>query len=167
MTPAEQASFWQQIRKVLYAIEDSVLVSLLLSMILMASGQILFRLFFGTTFVWADAMVRVLVLWVGLFGAMVASRKGNHICIDLATRYLGSHSARYAKLLVDLFTAAVCLIVVYHSAILVNIEYTDSTLAFASVPTWVCMTIMPFSFFVMSIRYFILAFSFQSEHGDK
>ena len=36
-------------------------------------------------------LIRILVLWVGLVGAMVASREDDHIHIDLLERYLPEH----------------------------------------------------------------------------
>jgi TRAP-type C4-dicarboxylate transport system permease small subunit len=157
-----------KVRRVFCAVEDALLVALLLVMILLSSSQILLRIVFETSLVWADSMVRILVLWVGLFGAMVASRKGNHICIDLVTRYFSDPLIRYARFAVDLFTAAICLTVMVHSARLVKLEYLDGALAFAWVPAWVCMGIIPFSFFVMGLRYLILAFvSLRPERSPK
>ncbi|GIS19200.1 MAG: hypothetical protein CM15mP120_11160 [Pseudomonadota bacterium] len=37
---------------------------------------------------WGDSAVRVMVLWVTMLGAMVASRDDSHIRIDLVGRFL-------------------------------------------------------------------------------
>ena len=71
-----------------YRIEDIVVSALLLFMILFAAAQIFMRNLFDAGISWGDVLVRILVLWVGLFGAMVASRTGEHIKIDLLSRYL-------------------------------------------------------------------------------
>jgi len=144
---------------ILYRIEDSILVSLLLIMILMAVGQIFLRNLFETGIVWGDVLVRTLVLWIGMAGAMIASRDGNHIRIDLITRYIPERFKNYLNSLIELFTCIICFTVAWHSTRFVSMEYNDGTIAFASVPSWVCTIIIPISFLVIGIRYFILFYS--------
>jgi len=81
-------SYFKQVQAFLYRVENGILVVLLLSMLAMAVFQIVLRNLFESGIVWGDILVRILVLWVGLAGAMVASRKGNHINIDILSRYL-------------------------------------------------------------------------------
>ena len=50
-------------------IENAILVSVLTSMVLVATYQVIARNFFDTGLLWGDALVRVLVLWVALVGA--------------------------------------------------------------------------------------------------
>ena len=68
--------------------EDALLVLLLLGMVSMAAGQVLLRNFFDSGVYWGDSAVRVMVLWVTMLGAMVASRDDSHIRIDLVGRFL-------------------------------------------------------------------------------
>lgn len=143
---------------ILQRVEDAVLVGLLLLMIGMAVTQIFLRNLFGAGIVWSDVMVRILVLWVGLIGAMVASRRDNHIAIDLLDRYLPERAKVYTDLVVRLFTALICIIVAYYSFLFVQMEVAEGGIAFARVPTWLCEAIIPFSFTVISLRYFLLSF---------
>lgn len=144
---------------ILYRIEDSILVSLLLIMILTAVTQIFLRNIFETGIVWGDILVRILVLWIGMAGAMIASRKGNHIRIDIITRFIPERFKNYLNSLIELFTCIICFTVAWHSIRFVSMEYHDATIAFASVPSWICTSIIPVSFIVIGIRYFILSFS--------
>ncbi len=73
--------------KRLHRAEDALLVLLLSTMIVLASTQILLRNLFDSGFVWIDPLLRVLVLWLGLIGATVATRNNRHIRIDLLTRF--------------------------------------------------------------------------------
>jgi TRAP-type C4-dicarboxylate transport system permease small subunit len=139
-------------------VEDAILVGLLLLMIVLAVTQIFLRNLFSAGIVWSDIMVRILVLWVGLIGAMVASRQDNHIAIDLLDRYLPERAKLYTDVVVRLFTALICMIVAYYSLLFVQMEFADGGMAFARVPTWLCEAIIPFSFTVMSLRYFLLSF---------
>ena len=124
-------------------------------MMVIAVMQIFLRNFFGFGIVWAETLVRVLVLWTALIGAMVATRNNKHINIDILTRYLPWKSKFAVLALVNLFTASVCGIIGYYSIHFVYLEYQDGSLAFAQVPNWVCESIIPFALLIMALRYFI------------
>ena len=66
-------------------LEDAFLVSILTAMLVLASAQILARNFFQAGILWGDILVWVMVLWVGLVGAMVAARRNQHISIDIVS----------------------------------------------------------------------------------
>lgn len=148
----------ESLRTILYKIEDSVLVGLLLLMIGLAVTQIFLRNMFDVAIVWSEVLVRVLVLWVGLVGAMVASRSGNHINIDILDRYLPARAKPLAAFSVELFTAVVCFFVTYYSVLFVQVEYADGGIVFGKVPAWVCESIIPFAFAVIGVRYVTLSF---------
>ena len=148
-------SFLHKIQLWLHRIEDGILVGLLLLMILLAVAQIFLRNFFGAGIVWADVLVRILVLWVGLVGAMAACRKGDHIKIDLISKYLKSKLSWIFTAITDFFTTVVCAVVLFYSIKFIRFEYIDGTVAFGRIPVWLCQAIIPFSFLVMSLRYFV------------
>jgi len=150
-------SFLERAQIILYRVEDSILVGLLMLMITLAVLQIFLRNLFETGIVWSDVLVRILVLWVGLVGAMVASRKGNHINIDIMERFLSERAKIVVNFVVELFTAFICSMVAYYSIQFVHMELVDGGRAFANVPTWVCESIIPFAFVVIAIRYVLLS----------
>ena len=158
MNKHQDISFSKRTQIILYWVEDAVLVGLLLLMIGMAVTQIFLRNLFGTGIAWSDVMVRILVLWVGLIGAMVASRQDNHITIDILDRYLPERGKVYANFVVKLFTALICAIAAYYSLLFVQMEFADGGMAFAQVPSWLCEAIIPFAFTVIALRYFLLSF---------
>jgi len=148
----------ERVRSLLCQIEDSILVGLLLLMIGLAVLQIFLRNLFDYGIVWSDVLVRILVLWVGLVGAMVASRQGNHITIDILERYLPEGAKPVANAVTQLFTALICTVVAYYSLLFVQVEYADAGTVFARVPAWVCEAIIPFALAVIAFRYFMLSF---------
>lgn len=158
MNNKSSKSVLEQLKVITYRIEDSILVGLLLLMIIMSVLQIFLRNFFSSGIVWSEVLVRVLVLWVGLIGAMVASRQGNHINIDIMDRYLSGRVKIVVKFVIELFTALICLIVAYYSFQFVQMEFAYGGESFAKVPTWLCEVIIPFAFMVISLRYFLLSF---------
>jgi TRAP-type C4-dicarboxylate transport system permease small subunit len=137
----------------LHKIEDALLVSLLLTMIGLVVFQIVLRNGFDAGIVWADPLVRVLVLWLGLIGAMVASRSDNHISIDIVSKYLPRGLQRCTRLLIDLFTTFICALMTWHSARFVLMEKADGMQAFFSVPVWICELVIPAAFGIITIRY--------------
>ena len=143
----------------LHRVEDSILIGVLLSMLLMAVLQIFLRNFFSSGIIWGDAMVRVLVLWVGLLGAMVATRNNNHINIDIISRFLPANIKNISQLIVEIFATFVCAVMTWLSCKFVLMEMEYEVNAFASVPAWVCEIIIPVAFAVICLRYCILSTS--------
>jgi len=149
----------QQGIRILQKIEDSVLIGLLLLMVFIAAFQIFARNFFDSGIRFGDELIRVLVLWISLMGAMVASRDNKHVNIDLVSRYLPVHIKKFSTVLVCFFTAFVCGLMAYFSINFVVMEKADGVIAFSSVPVWVCQSIIPVSFGIISIRYILIAFT--------
>jgi len=149
--------YFERIRLILNHVEDGILVAILTLMIGLAALQILLRNFFGAGIIWSDMLVRVLVLWVGLVGAMVATRQNKHISIDLVARYLPKGFNLPVKAVVELFAATVCALAAYYSFIFVYAEFYDGGPAFGQVPVWVCQAIMPLAFGVMALRYLMMS----------
>lgn len=157
MNDLPRKPFLERFQRVIEHVEDSILVGLLLLMIFMAVLQILLRDVFATGIVWSDVLVRILVLWVGLVGAMVASRQGRHINIDIMDRYLSERAKIVARSVVEFFTALICLIAAYYGLRFVQMEFSVGGRAFAKVPSWLCESIIPFAFMVMAVRYILLS----------
>ncbi len=141
----------------LHCCEDALLVLMLLSMIVIAFTQIILRNFFDGGLVWADPLVRVLVIWIALAGAMVAGRKNSHIAIDVLTPWLKGPLLRLTRGVSALFTTTVCALMFYYSLDFVASERLDGAIAFAGIPVWLCESIIPIAFAVLSLR-FMLSF---------
>lgn len=137
-------------------VEDALLVLLLAVMVVLAGGQILLRNAFDAGLFWGDPLLRVLVLWVGMVGAMAAARADRHITVDVLARLLPARARARARAFTDGCAAAVCAILAWHAARLVAAEHEGGAIAFASVPAWACELILPLAFAVMALRYLAL-----------
>ena len=115
------------------------------------------RNLFNDALLWIDPLLRVMVLWVGLLGALVASRQGKHIAIDILNRYVPDHWQRVVLTANSLFTATVCAVIAWHGARFVHMEFSDQSVAFAGVPTWTLEIVIPFTFGVIALRYLLQA----------
>ncbi len=140
-------------------IEESLLALMLGLMIILATTQIVMRNLWGAGIDWSDPLLRVLVLWLGLLGAMAATRDGNHIKIDLLSKLLPASAARFLTPLTNFVSATICAIVCYHAARFVIMERADGAIAFATVPAWLCEVIIPIGFGLMALRFLANTFT--------
>jgi TRAP-type C4-dicarboxylate transport system permease small subunit len=148
--------FLNALHKQLLRMEDIVLIGALLITLTIAVLQIVLRNFFDSGIIWGDSFLSISVLWLGMAGAIFASRDDSHISIDLGLRFLSVKNKQIAKAIVYLFTTFICSIVAWYGANLVLMEYEDKTLAFAQIPTWLTVSIIPLGFASIALRYLIL-----------
>ena len=146
-----------RIYNALLATETFLLLFFLLTAILLACTQILLRNFFDMGIFWADSALRIMVLWIGMIGAMFASRNKKHIRIDILSHYLPVNFRDNIWRVTELLTSIVCAIVAYYSIKFIQYEYLDGAIAFAKVPVWLCETIIPIAFIIMALRYLVYA----------
>lgn len=139
----------------LHRLEDGVLVLLLLAMIVLAGYDILARSIFGGGVSWIPPLLRVMVLWIGLLGALLATRSREHISIDLISRLGGPTLNRIASTITLLFAAVVCGLVGWFSSQYVQLAFEYQDIAFADIPAWPLQLIIPFTFGLMGLRFFI------------
>ena len=136
-------------------IEDGILVTLLTGLILVAATQIFLRNVFDMGLAWGDPLLRVLVLWVALMGAVAASRDDKHININVLLRFMAGRSQAIAQIIISLFTTMISAIVAYHAARFVYLDYEAGTKAFSSVPVWIVDLILPIGFGLISLSYLL------------
>jgi len=145
--------------------EEAFILLLLGLMVLLAGSQIMLRNLWESGIAWGDPVLRVLVLWVGMFGAMLASRSNQHIRIDILSRYLPPRWKRYSDTLTQLFSALICALLAWHSGRFVYFEWQDGAELFSGVPIWLAESIMPLGFAVIALRFATLAW--QTLQGGK
>jgi len=139
--------------KTLHFLEDAILVVIFLSLMALAFTQIGLRNFFDGGWVWADSALRILVLWLAMWGASVASRHNHHIRIELAPYYLPKSWQRFNTILCDLACAIISGVVAYYSFQFVVEEYSQGGIAFAHIPVWLCESIIPVSLTILAFRF--------------
>ncbi len=147
----------QRLHRACLHLEDALLLSGVLILILLAAWQILARSLWGGGVSWAEPLLRALVLWIGMLGAMAASRGDGHIRIDLLGRLLPPRWQGLNQRLVNTVSAAVCALLAYQGGRLVIMDYHDATPAFGSVPAWVIELAIPLGFGVMALRFALQA----------
>ncbi len=87
-------------------LETGFLALILLAMVLLSFLQVLLRIFFHGGFIWADPLLRHLVLWAGFLGAALASLEQKHFGWEAAVRGPGRGKAAL-RLVAAIATAAI------------------------------------------------------------
>jgi len=137
--------------------ENAVLVTILISMILLAGTQIFLRNVLDTSLFWGDEMLRMMVLWLTVAGGLAASRMDKHISIAVLDRFLPDSLQLITKIIIDLFTAAVCAFIAWHSARFVIGSYEFGDTVMKNTPAWMLQIILPVGFGLMAYRHLVLA----------
>jgi C4-dicarboxylate transporter DctQ subunit len=150
----------QRIQRWLNYAEDCLLAAVLLVMLSLAILDIAMRLITGGSLIWIPPVLQVLVLWLGLLGALLAARSQEHIAIDVLSRFVGPWGKKICGISGSLFAAIVCSIVAFYSVVFIqqSIEYDD--IAFAQIPAWPLQLIIPFTFSLMAVRFFLHTLGF-------
>ncbi|PTY37143.1 hypothetical protein BGP77_07695 [Saccharospirillum sp. MSK14-1] len=134
-------------------VETVLLAMTLFIMIGLAVLQIGLRNLVGTSWFWIDPANRLLVLWLALLGAMVATRKGEHIAIDALRHYVSGVWSVVVERLAASFAAVLTGIMAWQSTRFVIDEYRFDTTTFAELPAWPFELIMPVAFGLMALRF--------------
>ena len=156
MEKTDTITFLKKARSLLLRIEDGFLAALLVAILVMAVVQIVLRNVFDSGIIWGDVLVRILVLWIGMTGAVVASRRGEHINVDIVTRYLPPAARSVVGAFIAILTAGICAVASFYSFKFVAAEAEFGGSAFAGVPAWLCQLIIPLGFAMIALRYLLL-----------
>jgi TRAP-type C4-dicarboxylate transport system permease small subunit len=163
-------SIFNKLEKAGTLAEDTVLLIILVSMILLAGTQIFLRNFFDAGLFWGDEMLRLMVLWLTVAGGLAASRIDKHISIEVLDRFLPERVQLAVKVIIDLFTASICALITWHSARFVMGSYEFGDMLMGNTPAWIMQIILPIGFGLMAYRHLLLAikrpFKFSDNPAD-
>lgn len=138
------------------AAENASLVLLLGSLMILAVGQIVLRIFFDSGLIWADELLRIMVLWIALIASVAAARSKRHLRIDILSHFVPDRYTQVPGIVVDGFTASICGLLAWHSIrfLQITIEMDDTVLV--DFPSWIAYGILPVAFLLMCYRFFVL-----------
>ncbi|MGI9270983.1 MAG: TRAP transporter small permease [Woeseiaceae bacterium] len=136
-------------------IENLLLVGLLSSMMLLSVAQIVAREVFDTGFFWSGEVIRLMVLWLAMIGAIAACRENRHIRVDAISHLFSPKVVGAARLLVDSFAAAVCALLAWHSWRNMQFEIEFEETVLVNTPAWIAHVVVPVAFALLSYRFLI------------
>jgi TRAP-type C4-dicarboxylate transport system permease small subunit len=150
------------IKKIDWAVDkfsSTLLVACILSILFCSSGAIILR-WFHVNLSWIDPFVRHLVLLSTFLGGVVATGRGNHIGIDLISKFLEIKGYDHAKVIVNrviLLSSAVVLVWLVKS----GLDFTKVEMEFSKVEFWgigsgYLVAMIPAGLGLIAIRFFTL-----------
>lgn len=143
---------WQRLFRFLGALEISIIALLLGTLIFLGCLQIFLRNFFHRGIIWADPLMRHIVLWLGCLGGVMATSRIRHISIDVLTRILSGRARNVRDKIVYLATALASSVLGMAALKLVIDERAFGEKAFLGISVWVLQIILPIAFFLVTYR---------------
>ena len=156
---------WERVDEAISRVEQTLIVTFLSFMILLAFLQIVLRNFFSTGLDWGDLLLRNLVLWIGFIGATLATREGKHINIDVVSRWLPSLGKNIVTLIIHLFSFFICCLLTYATLKFIKNESQMENRTFLNIPAWIPEMILPITFTLMTFRFGLRSLKNLSEMG--
>jgi TRAP-type C4-dicarboxylate transport system permease small subunit len=102
---------------------------------------------------WADSLLKTLVLWLVMLGALAAARTESHLGIDALTHSLGAKGQRVTRFAAFSFAALMSLIAAYYGLELVHFERESPSDVHGLLPSWIVLLIIPTAFAGMTLRF--------------
>jgi TRAP-type C4-dicarboxylate transport system permease small subunit len=157
LSDAAQNRWWARLDRAGRSLETWLIVVILGGLILLGAAQIVLRNFFSTGFAWGDGLGRLAVLWLGLIGALAASRDGRHITMGALARWLPPRLRGVAAAFADTFGAAVSAALAWYAWVFVSdsAEFGDTLLG--DIPAWWLQAVMPVAFALMAWQFLVQA----------
>lgn len=136
-------------------ITDGLLCLLLTSMIGLACLQIALRTFFSGGFLWSEPLLRYLVIWSGMLGAVTATRERKHIAIDVITYLAPEKIKKWIYLIINLFSCVVAGALTLASVIFVRNEALSNSNELLNIPIWAWNLIFPIAFGMITFHFLL------------
>jgi len=136
--------------------EEITLCLLLATMIFIACLQIVLRTFFASGLLWADGLLRYLVLWCGLIGAVSATGQGKHIALDIFGQRIPAPFKPWLTLLTHLFCVVTGAGLTWAACRFLTGEIQFGGSGPLSLPLWFWNAIFPLAFGLITLKYIIL-----------
>ena len=151
------------IDKWLEKISGWILVSLLGIMIVMAFGQVILRNFFDSSIEWGDIFLRHLVLWVGYFGAVIATGEGRHLRIEFVSKLVPQKIRKIFFIITSIFAGAICYFLMQAAISFVQLEMESKTTLILNLQSWYFIIIIPIGYAMLTFRFIVRALNWLVE----
>lgn len=137
----------EKIADYLNSVLSIFVLSLVIAMFIVINLQIISREFF-TAFSWTEELSRFLLIWISFFASAIAYRKGAHIAITFVVKSFKERPKRIIKLIMNLFSAAFFIVVIYYGFKMISIQTYQRSPAM-QIPMSIVYLCIPFSNIIM------------------
>ena len=138
----------------LVLIERIVVVAAFVLLLVLAVYQVVVRNLDQAVPAWINPVLHQLVLWAGFVGGALATRAGSHIRFDVVHTQFSGSTLVWIERVVSWGSAIVCLLLARASLSFVQMEQ-ETVSKIAGVPGWVFPVIIPVTFGVMALHFFL------------
>ncbi len=135
--------------------ENIILITLLLTMVILAFTLVMLRNIFDTGISGADELLRHLVLLVTFFGASQAARLEKHINVNVLTKLFKDSAKQYVRIVVNGVSLAITALLARAAWEFVMIERSFGSPEILGIATWVYQLAMPVGFFLIGYRFLL------------
>ena len=143
------------VRSSLEKLETIFLVTFLSIMVVFAFIQVVLRNVFGTGFLWADPLVRQMVMWTGFVGAALAAGQERHISVDALTKFLPVRIKEVTAIVTNGFGVVVCWYLGSGAWRFMLDERLAGQELFLSIPSWVGLLIIPLGYWLIGVHFLV------------
>jgi TRAP-type C4-dicarboxylate transport system permease small subunit len=138
--------------------EIALVALMLLALVALGCAQVLMRNLLESGWLWADPLMRHLVLWLGALGAALASARMRHISVDALSRLLPSRALPWRRFFEYGVTAMATYALAISAVRLVADERGFGEVAFLGVRTWLLQLVLPIAFAIIAYRSLLAVF---------
>jgi TRAP-type C4-dicarboxylate transport system permease small subunit len=122
------------------------LIALFVAMVVVCTGQVIWRYAFNSPSVWAEELSRYLFIWVSYLSSWLAWKYRAHIALDAVTMLGGDQVRRISNLIVEVIILAFCLYTIPASLTIMSLTHLQPS-AVLNLP----MSVVYAGYFVMII----------------
>ena len=137
---------------------------IILSMLLITSGQVILRNFFGINLNRASEIARQEVIWLTFIGAILTTLNSKHIGIDLLSKIITGKSQRILSIVLNISAAIICFIFTYYSINFLKMEIEFAATIANIFPAWIFQIIIPAGFLFMAVAFLLNLVNDKEEH---
>ncbi len=141
--------------RALTTVVTALLILTFAIMLGLAAVQVFLRGVLHGGLLWGDVAARHLVIWVGFFGAFLATRGDKHFRIDVLTRFLNPRLRLWFNVFSDLFAALICYLLLSASLTFVNVGLDPESTVFLGIPQKDVACIVPLGFGLIMVQFVI------------
>lgn len=107
-------------------------------------------------FIWAQKVAMVLMIWIAMIGASIATNDRSHLSLEMGEKLWPPRLLPAVKAFAHGVTTAFCVVAFVVAMKLVFLQHDEGdpiSPAAEWLPTWVAFLVMPYAFLAMAIRF--------------
>lgn len=115
--------------------------------------QVVSRYAFGYSLAFSEELAVIFFIFTVYLGAIGATRRNQHLKVEIITERLGEKGKLITGILADIIFIIANIFIIYGVIkITGNLMHYGMSTAILQIPKWICYTMLPFAFTIISFR---------------